>query len=217
SGGHHLRQVCLRLHRGLLDRGRQGYPPDQRCNPYRQWPGCDAPRLDDRQRFQARHRHWQLRQGRPVGARRRRPAAPAHGPHDGRRDPGLMSLIVILTGAGVSAESGVDTFRDQGGIWSRYDLREVATPEGFAANPTLVHEFYNDRREQMKAVEPNAAHRALALLEHQYKGEVLTITQNIDDLHERAGTKNLIHMHGELSKVFCIRCSNRLAWDGALS
>lgn len=128
-----------------------------------------------------------------------------------------MSLIVILTGAGVSAESGVDTFRDQGGIWSRYDLREVATPEGFAANPTLVHEFYNDRREQMKAVEPNAAHHALALLEHQYKGEVLTITQNIDDLHERAGTKNLIHMHGELSKVFCIRCSNRLAWDGALS
>jgi NAD-dependent deacetylase len=128
-----------------------------------------------------------------------------------------MSLILILTGAGVSAESGVDTFRDRDGIWSRYDLRAVATPEGFAANPTLVHEFYNNRREQMKAVEPNAAHRALALLEQKYKGEVLTITQNIDDLHERAGTKNLIHMHGELSKALCSRCGTRLQWDGALS
>ena len=128
-----------------------------------------------------------------------------------------MSLIVILTGAGISAESGVETFRDRDGIWSRFDYREVATPEGFAANPTLVHQFYNDRRAQMKAVEPNMAHRALARLEHEFKGEVLTITQNIDDLHERAGTKNLIHMHGELDKALCIRCNTRLEWKGPLS
>lgn len=128
-----------------------------------------------------------------------------------------MSLIVILTGAGISAESGVDTFRDAGGIWSRYDLREVATPEGFAANPTLVQEFYNERRAHMTTVAPNAAHLALARLEREFKGSVLTITQNIDDLHERAGTRNLIHMHGELGKVLCTRCNIRLQWSGPLS
>lgn len=128
-----------------------------------------------------------------------------------------MSLIVILTGAGISAESGVATFRDSDGIWSRYDYRDVATPEGFAANPTLVHQFYNDRRAQMQSVEPNAAHFALARLEQEFDGEVLTITQNIDDLHERAGTKNLIHMHGELGKALCTRCRSRLNWKEPLS
>lgn len=128
-----------------------------------------------------------------------------------------MALIVILTGAGISAESGVDTFRDSNGIWSRFDYRNVATPEGFATNPTLVHQFYNDRRAQMKTVEPNDAHRALARLEHDFTGSVLTITQNIDDLHERAGSKNLIHMHGELGKALCTRCHNRLEWSGPLS
>ncbi|GAA4522930.1 NAD-dependent deacylase [Chelativorans composti] len=128
-----------------------------------------------------------------------------------------MSLIVILTGAGISAESGVDTFRDSGGIWSRYDFRKVATPEGFAANPTLVHQFYNDRREQLSLVEPNAAHHALARLEREYRGSVVVITQNIDNLHERAGTKNLIHMHGELCKALCVRCKKRFEWEGPLS
>lgn len=128
-----------------------------------------------------------------------------------------MPLIVILTGAGISAESGVDTFRDTNGIWARYDYKDVATPEGFAANPTLVHSFYDDRRAQMQTVEPNAAHYALARLEQEYKGSVLIITQNIDDLHERAGSKNLIHMHGELNKALCSRCNIRLEWHGALS
>jgi len=129
----------------------------------------------------------------------------------------MGSSIVILTGAGISAESGVDTFRDKGGIWSRYDLREVATPEGFAANPALVHGFYNDRRSQLPQVEPNAAHYALAQLERQYRGQVLLITQNIDDLHERAGSHNLIHMHGELTKAFCAHCGSRHEWREALS
>lgn len=128
-----------------------------------------------------------------------------------------MSLILILTGAGISAESGVSTFRDSDGIWSRYDYRQVATPEGFRANPTLVHEFYNNRRAQMQTVEPNAAHFALARLEREFDGEVLIITQNIDDLHERAGSKNLIHMHGELAKALCQRCRTRLEWKGPLT
>lgn len=129
----------------------------------------------------------------------------------------MPSAMVILTGAGVSAESGVDTFRDKGGIWSRYDLRAVATPEGFAANPALVHEFYNGRRSQLEQVEPNAAHFALARLEREYSGEVLLVTQNIDDLHERAGSKKLIHMHGEITKALCARCETRHEMRTALS
>ncbi len=116
--------------------------------------------------------------------------------------------IVFLTGAGISRESGLDTFRDADGVWARVRLEDVATPEGFARNPAQVHDFYNARRNGLfdAAVQPNPAHTALATLEKQWPGKVLVITQNIDDLHERAGTQNLIHMHGELLKVFCVHC-----------
>ena len=120
--------------------------------------------------------------------------------------------IVILTGAGLSAESGLSTFRDQDGIWAKYDYREVATPEGFRRNPQLVHDFYNQRRHAHKGVVPNAAHRALARLEREHQGEVVVVTQNIDALHEAAGTRNLIHMHGELLKALCALCGTRHAW-----
>ena len=120
--------------------------------------------------------------------------------------------IVILTGAGLSAESGLATFRDKGGIWTKYNLMDVATPEGFARNPDMVQKFYNDRRQQVVSAKPNAAHEALARLEEQYPGEVLTVTQNIDALHEAAGTSNLIHMHGELNKALCSHCESRRAW-----
>ena len=125
--------------------------------------------------------------------------------------------IVILTGAGVSAESGVATFRDQDGIWSKYDYREVATPEGFDKNPELVHEFYNVRRRAHAGIEPNAAHAALARLEHEHKGPVTIVTQNIDALHEAAGSKALIHMHGELLRALCATCGGRHSWTGDLS
>lgn len=129
----------------------------------------------------------------------------------------MSTSIVILTGAGISAESGVDTFRDKGGIWSKVDFRDVATPEGFAADPALVHEFYNSRRKQMGTVAPNPAHFALARLEREHSGSVLLVTQNIDDLHERAGSRNLIHMHGELARALCARCGERHEWREALS
>nr|WP_037451713.1 Sir2 family NAD+-dependent deacetylase [Skermanella stibiiresistens] len=116
--------------------------------------------------------------------------------------------IVILTGAGISKESGLDTFRCAGGVWERVRLEDVATPEGFARDPDLVHQFYNDRRTGLlhANVQPNAAHEALATLEREWPGEVLLVTQNIDDLHERAGSRNLIHMHGELLKARCGAC-----------
>ena len=119
------------------------------------------------------------------------------------------SKIVILTGAGLSAESGLHTFRDKDGIWSKYDYRDVATPEGFQRNPALVLNFYNERRRQNAHVKPNAAHFALARLEAAYPGEVLIITQNVDPLHEMAGSKNLIHMHGEIAKALCNACGAR--------
>jgi len=125
--------------------------------------------------------------------------------------------IVILTGAGLSAESGLATFRDQDGIWSRYDWREVATPEGFRKNPDLVHEFYNLRRREHAKVAPNAAHKALARLEANLPGRVLVVTQNIDALHEAAGSKSLIHMHGELLKAWCALCDARHAWTGDIA
>lgn len=128
-----------------------------------------------------------------------------------------LGPIAILTGAGISAESGVSTFRDAGGIWQRYNWREVATPEGFAKNPALVHEFYNARRRAHAEIKPNAAHLALARLERAYKGRTTIITQNIDALHEAAGTQNLIHMHGEILKALCARCQARHFWDGDLS
>ncbi len=117
--------------------------------------------------------------------------------------------IVVLTGAGLSAESGLHTFRDKDGIWSRYDYREVATPEGYHRNPVLVLNFYNERRRQNADVKPNAAHHALARLEAEYPGQVLVVTQNIDPLHEMAGSKNLIHMHGEIQKALCGACGQR--------
>ncbi len=114
--------------------------------------------------------------------------------------------IVILTGAGISAESGLGTFRDKDGIWTRYNLEDVATPEGFARDPDFVHEFYNARRRGLLEARPNAAHEALARLEAEHPGEILLVTQNVDDLHERAGSRNLIHMHGELNRIRCDAC-----------
>lgn len=116
--------------------------------------------------------------------------------------------LVILSGAGVSAESGVKTFRDEGGLWEGHDVMQVATPEGFKENPELVLEFYNQRRRQLKEVEPNAAHKTIAELEKHF--EVHVVTQNIDDLHERAGSTNVLHLHGELFKVRPVNDSNKL-------
>tara|TARA_R110000868_G_scaffold135104_2_gene347411 strand:- start:3895 stop:4575 length:681 start_codon:yes stop_codon:yes gene_type:complete len=110
-----------------------------------------------------------------------------------------MKHIVVLTGAGMSAESGLKTFRDADGLWEGHDVTEVATPEGFTKNPTMVLEFYNQRRRQLLQVEPNTGHIDLAELEKDYK--VTIITQNVDDLHERAGSTNVIHLHGELLKA----------------
>ncbi len=127
------------------------------------------------------------------------------------------SSIVILTGAGISAESGLSTFRDKDGIWSKVDVNDVATPEGFTRNPDLVHDFYNQRRANMAAVGPNPAHFALAKLEEAFRGEFLLVTQNIDDLHERAGSKNIVHMHGQLNKILCANCGYRGDANGDLS
>ncbi len=110
-----------------------------------------------------------------------------------------MKNIVVLTGAGMSAESGISTFRDSGGLWDKYPVEQVATPEGYAANPKLVIDFYNERRKQLLEVEPNEGHILLAELEKKFN--VTVITQNVDNLHERAGSTNIIHLHGELTKV----------------
>jgi NAD-dependent deacetylase len=120
--------------------------------------------------------------------------------------------IVILTGAGISAESGISTFRDKDGIWSKVDYRDVATPEGFARNPQRVLDFYNMRRKASGKAEPNAGHFALAKLEREHKGEVLIVTQNVDALHEAAGTRNLIHMHGQHRQALCNHCQARHPW-----
>jgi NAD-dependent deacetylase len=119
--------------------------------------------------------------------------------------------IVVLTGAGVSAESGLGTFRDKGGLWEAYPLEEVATPEGFAADPAKVHGFYNARRENALAAAPNAAHAALAALERAEGIDLTLVTQNIDDLHERAGSRGVVHMHGELMRALCAACGAR--WE----
>lgn len=124
--------------------------------------------------------------------------------------------IVVLTGAGLSAESGLSTFRDPDGIWAKYDWREVATPEGFRKNPAYVHEFYNMRRRAHRGVKPNAAHLALARLEAEH-GHVLIVTQNVDALHEAAGTKSLIHMHGEALRALCTSCERSRPWFDDLS
>jgi len=122
--------------------------------------------------------------------------------------------IVILTGAGISAESGIDTFRAAGGLWENHRVEDVATPEGFAKDPELVHRFYNLRRAALKTVEPNPAHIALATLETGLKaggGQLTLVTQNVDDLHERGGVKEVIHMHGILTSMLCGICEHR--WE----
>ncbi len=123
----------------------------------------------------------------------------------------MAHRIVILTGAGISAESGLGTFRERDGLWSRYDLNEVATPEGFARNPALVHDFYNARRANCLAAVPNPAHEALARLQRHHAGPVTIVTQNVDDLHERGGARDVIHMHGALSGALCAACGHRWA------
>ena len=127
--------------------------------------------------------------------------------------------IVVLTGAGISRESGLATFRDKDGIWARVRLEDVATPEAFARDPARVHAFYNARRRQLRdpAVQPNAAHLALARLSREWPGGVTVVTQNVDDLHDRAGTANLIHMHGELAKARCTACGAVMPWLDDLS
>ncbi len=111
----------------------------------------------------------------------------------------MKQKIVVLTGAGISAESGIATFRDSNGLWEGHDVMEVATPEGWRKNPALVLDFYNQRRKQARSVQPNAAHTGLAKLEEKY--EVVIVTQNVDDLHERGGSTNVIHLHGQLNQV----------------
>lgn len=122
--------------------------------------------------------------------------------------------VVVLTGSGISRESGLATFRDADGIWAQVSIDEVATPEAYARDPGRVLDFYNARRRQLTAAEvaPNAAHEALVRLEREWPDEVMVVTQNVDDLHERAGQRNLVHMHGELLKVRCTGCGGVLAW-----
>jgi NAD-dependent deacetylase len=124
--------------------------------------------------------------------------------------------IVVLTGAGVSAESGLATFRGPDGLWEGHRVEDVATPEAFRRDPDLVHSFYDARRAKLDTVEPNAAHIALAQLDSEWPGDLLLVTQNVDDLHERAGSKRLIHMHGELESGWCLSCNERFAWNGVM-
>ena len=122
--------------------------------------------------------------------------------------------LVILTGAGISAESGLRTFRAADGLWENHRVQDVATPEAFHRNPALVYRFYNERRRSLATVQPNAAHRALARLERDWPGKVLLVTQNVDDLHGRAGSRNLLPMHGELLKARCLSCRAIHDWPG---
>ncbi len=128
--------------------------------------------------------------------------------------------IIILTGAGISAESGIKTFRDAGGLWEDHPVEQVATPEGYAADPALVQRFYNLRRAALKDVKPNAAHIALATLQSEMiarGGDVMIVTQNVDDLHARGGAQNVVHMHGELKRVFCTACDHHMDCDDDIS
>ena len=122
--------------------------------------------------------------------------------------------IVILTGAGVSAESGLATFRGPDGLWEGHRVEDVCTPEAYRRDPALVHAFYDARRAKLGSVRPNEAHRALARLDAEWPGELLLVTQNVDDLHERGGSKRLLHMHGELTKGWCLACDARFPWTG---
>lgn len=125
-----------------------------------------------------------------------------------------MAKIVILTGAGISAESGLGTFRDAGGLWAQHRIEDVATPEGFARNPQLVVDFYNARRAQAAEAKPNAGHLALVKLEAELDSDVFLVTQNVDDLHEKAGMLRVIHMHGALRSALCATCDHR--WKAPL-
>jgi NAD-dependent deacetylase len=120
-----------------------------------------------------------------------------------------MTNIVILTGAGISAESGIETFRADTGLWAQHRVEDVATPEGFARDPALVTAFYNMRRTTAAQAQPNAAHKALARLQQEHRGEVIVVTQNVDDLHSRAGSSDVIHMHGALNSALCGTCEHR--------
>ncbi len=124
--------------------------------------------------------------------------------------------IVVLTGAGVSAESGLATFRGPDGLWAGHRVENVATPEAYRRDPALVHAFYDARRIKLGTVGPNAAHDALARLDAEWPGELLLVTQNVDDLHDRAGSKRLIPMHGNLTKGWCLACAERFAWSGPM-
>jgi len=124
--------------------------------------------------------------------------------------------IVILTGAGISAESGIDTFRSEGGLWEKHRVEDVATPEAFARGPELVLRFYDMRREAIQTKQPNAAHHALARLDAEWPGELLIVTQNVDDLHERAGARRVLHMHGEHLNAWCTACDVRSPWTEPL-
>lgn len=128
-----------------------------------------------------------------------------------------MHQIVVLTGAGVSAESGLGTFRDKGGLWTQYDLAEVATPEGYAADPDKVLDFYNARRRNCTEAAHNAAHEALARLQREYEGGLTIVTQNIDDLHERGGASDVIHMHGQILSALCAACGDRWTWTSDMT
>ncbi|PWG01594.1 NAD-dependent deacylase [Sphingosinicella humi] len=125
--------------------------------------------------------------------------------------------IVILTGAGVSAESGVATFRGPDGLWEGHRVEDVATPEAFVRDPALVQSFYDARRAKLGTVGPNGAHRALARLDSEWPGELLIVTQNVDDLHERAGARRVLHMHGELKSAWCLACDGRIPWEQTLA
>jgi NAD-dependent deacetylase len=124
----------------------------------------------------------------------------------GRLNGHAVNRIVILTGAGVSAESGLATFRDSGGLWENHDPMLIATQDAFARDPGLVYRFYNARRKQLDDVLPNAAHRAIARLQQEFNGEVFLVTQNVDDLHERGGSGQVCHMHGQLRSMLCQKC-----------
>ena len=124
--------------------------------------------------------------------------------------------IVVLTGAGVSAESGLATFRGPDGLWEGRRVEDVCTPEAFRRDPALVHAFYDARRAKLGTAKPNPAHEALARLDAEWPGEFLLVTQNVDDLHERAGSKRLVHMHGELTKGWCLACNQRFTWKGPM-
>jgi NAD-dependent deacetylase len=127
-----------------------------------------------------------------------------------------VSRVVVLTGAGISAESGVPTFRDADGLWEGHRVEDVATPEAFERQPSVVHQFYDARRAALTGVEPNPAHLALARLEQALGDELLLVTQNIDDLHERAGSTGVLHMHGSLRSALCRSCGARVEWAGDL-